>query len=743
MYKNALKEDLIRVDEDLDGTVESHDTIAKLKTKIENSSTFESDPDFVKTLIKNCIDERARTYINLLQRLTANFQYYCSLRKVNSFESLCDLIISDKLFETLISETATHIGIREAEDWFRPTDLAKECDIYISSRSGSHKEIPITYGYTQDPFKNRSRNLNQRLKRTIPNYLERENKIALYAVIASHYARDCSFCLFCLFLYVSDSPLVSMKKEKGTYRCGQRTVRLADYGMQPAKQSSRAGAAMKQKLKLLDCELLKETAERTTERWDASDHPQRSLPLNWGGTDPNCTVICMVLKASANDRRHLALCPDEFRGPRSGLCRSGGISNNYNNTMERGTLTQSSAGGTQGSAEDHIYAEIGDIQNTTAPTNDDSIYTELVPSDEYEKPKSASQDTIYTEILPTESDYEEPIKGSKDDHIYSEIRPTENDYEEPIKGSKDDHIYSEIRPAENDYEEPIKGSKDDHIYSEIRPAESDYEEPIKGSKDDHIYTDVIPSESDYEEPRKGSKDNIYTEVIPSESDYEEPRKGSKDNIYTEVIPSEHEYEAIQEPEESNESQQSPSESRSSQSQTPRPRTSKDYYETPVTNQSSDSAYPVFITKRYPRSLERTTSSGFQPWLPTVQKPKEKVEKSEYEELAEIILKTSKSETNYQDSSKLPNLEEMGYDVETLSELIKALSKRSKSSEKSREEKDTTKNQNVRDRRHNSESLPKAPKKSSSAKEKSINTIRNKHLKNLNNKVGYKGEKPTR
>ncbi|GFU89709.1 hypothetical protein TNCV_2611031 [Trichonephila clavipes] len=33
------------------------DTIVKLKTKIENSSTFESDPDFVKTLIQNCIDD--------------------------------------------------------------------------------------------------------------------------------------------------------------------------------------------------------------------------------------------------------------------------------------------------------------------------------------------------------------------------------------------------------------------------------------------------------------------------------------------------------------------------------------------------------------------------------------------------------------------------------------------------------------------------------------------------------------
>ncbi|GFT07659.1 integrase catalytic domain-containing protein [Trichonephila clavipes] len=261
MYKNALKEDLIRVVEDLDGTVESTDTIAKLKTKIENSSTFESDPDFVKTLIENCIDERVsrnereatlekqkielaklqlekevelqtaknkalslnpaakvedkqfetnienmitsiktlslpvptrsenfnlffqslectfltkkeelndyeklksivlrefqltpreclnsfknavkssgETYIQFAARLTANFQYYCSLRKVNSFESLCDLLISDKLFETLNKETATHISIREAEDWFRPIDLAKECDIYISSKNGS------------------------------------------------------------------------------------------------------------------------------------------------------------------------------------------------------------------------------------------------------------------------------------------------------------------------------------------------------------------------------------------------------------------------------------------------------------------------------------------------------------------------------------------------------------------------------------------------------------------------------
>ncbi|GFY33896.1 hypothetical protein TNCV_4596041 [Trichonephila clavipes] len=43
--------------------------------------------------------------------------------------------------------------------------------------------------------------------------------------------------------------------------------------------------------------------------------PQSVLPLNWGGTEPNCTVTCMVLKATDNDRRHLALYHDEFCGP--------------------------------------------------------------------------------------------------------------------------------------------------------------------------------------------------------------------------------------------------------------------------------------------------------------------------------------------------------------------------------------------------------------------------------------------
>ncbi|GFW62298.1 uncharacterized protein TNCV_913101 [Trichonephila clavipes] len=43
------------------------------------------------------------------------------------------------------------------------------------------------------------------------------------------------------------------------------------------------------------------------EWWEAPDHPQ-----DWGETQLDHSVTCMMLKATANDRRH---CHDEFRGP--------------------------------------------------------------------------------------------------------------------------------------------------------------------------------------------------------------------------------------------------------------------------------------------------------------------------------------------------------------------------------------------------------------------------------------------
>ncbi|GFY05305.1 hypothetical protein TNCV_2207511 [Trichonephila clavipes] len=54
-------------------------------------------------------------------------------------------------------------------------------------------------------------------------------------------------------------------------------------------------------------------------RWEAFDHHQSVPPVNWRETEPNRIVTSMLPKATANDKRHLAHCPDEFRGPRSGF----------------------------------------------------------------------------------------------------------------------------------------------------------------------------------------------------------------------------------------------------------------------------------------------------------------------------------------------------------------------------------------------------------------------------------------
>ncbi|GFY28060.1 uncharacterized protein TNCV_4393941 [Trichonephila clavipes] len=222
---------------------------------------FQLTPRECLNSFKNAVKSSGETYIQFAARLTANFQYYCSLRKVNSFESLCDLIISDKLFETLNKETATHIGIREAEDWFRPIDLAKECDIYISSKNESRKEIPITYGYTQDPFKNRSQNFKPKIKENYPQYLERENKNCYICGDSSHYARDFFVCsvFFVCFRFSSGLDEKGKKEDVPLRTAFSQAGRL--WHAAKAKHSLRAQA---QQIKTKTCELLRKE-RRTTE----------------------------------------------------------------------------------------------------------------------------------------------------------------------------------------------------------------------------------------------------------------------------------------------------------------------------------------------------------------------------------------------------------------------------------------------------------------------------------------------
>ncbi|GFT73775.1 CCHC-type domain-containing protein [Trichonephila clavipes] len=66
--------------------------------------------------------------------------YYCKLREANDFESVNQLIVADKMFEMLDSETATHIGVLQGEEWYKPRDLGKQRDIFYASKGKSYDE---------------------------------------------------------------------------------------------------------------------------------------------------------------------------------------------------------------------------------------------------------------------------------------------------------------------------------------------------------------------------------------------------------------------------------------------------------------------------------------------------------------------------------------------------------------------------------------------------------------------------
>ncbi|GFT85919.1 CCHC-type domain-containing protein [Trichonephila clavipes] len=57
------------------------------------------------------------TFSQFASRLTSMWLYYKSLRGANDFESVNQLIVADKMFEMLDSETATHIGVLQGEEW--------------------------------------------------------------------------------------------------------------------------------------------------------------------------------------------------------------------------------------------------------------------------------------------------------------------------------------------------------------------------------------------------------------------------------------------------------------------------------------------------------------------------------------------------------------------------------------------------------------------------------------------------
>ncbi|GFV32097.1 retrovirus-related Pol polyprotein from transposon opus [Trichonephila clavipes] len=109
--------------------------------------------------------------------------YYCKLRGANDFESVNQLIVADKMFEMLDSETATHIGVLKGEEWYKPRDLGKQCDIFYASKGKSYDEPErakwndsekrsFNGSWGKQPFGRK----NKHFKRNCPKNKEVDNK---------------------------------------------------------------------------------------------------------------------------------------------------------------------------------------------------------------------------------------------------------------------------------------------------------------------------------------------------------------------------------------------------------------------------------------------------------------------------------------------------------------------------------------------------------------------------------------
>lgn len=114
------------------------------------------------------------THAQFSARLTSTFDYYCEIRKATDFKTLCQLMVSDKLFSTLDRETQSYIAVTQGEDWLKPQELAKKCDIYFTSKRKSFSETTnFRQNHSAQNFRSRNPNQNpfrNSIYRSSPNY---------------------------------------------------------------------------------------------------------------------------------------------------------------------------------------------------------------------------------------------------------------------------------------------------------------------------------------------------------------------------------------------------------------------------------------------------------------------------------------------------------------------------------------------------------------------------------------------
>jgi hypothetical protein len=82
---------------------------------------------------EKCEKEAGENYVQWGARVKTSLDYYLESRQVKTFETLKDLIVTDKIKEGLPKNVRSHILVKEGDAWFNPVKLTQEVDLFIEA----------------------------------------------------------------------------------------------------------------------------------------------------------------------------------------------------------------------------------------------------------------------------------------------------------------------------------------------------------------------------------------------------------------------------------------------------------------------------------------------------------------------------------------------------------------------------------------------------------------------------------
>ncbi|GBM23266.1 hypothetical protein AVEN_26002-1 [Araneus ventricosus] len=101
-----------------DGEFNNYESLKKILLQ-----EYEPSPKLYLENFRKAKRNHDETFTQFASRLTSMWLYYRKLRGVNDLNSIDQLIVADKMLQTLYSETAFHIEVLQGKYWYKPKDL--------------------------------------------------------------------------------------------------------------------------------------------------------------------------------------------------------------------------------------------------------------------------------------------------------------------------------------------------------------------------------------------------------------------------------------------------------------------------------------------------------------------------------------------------------------------------------------------------------------------------------------------